>query len=57
MFRLRGGGVFGDGAGLPPTQLAVPSGTTHLGVLERADLLAPMVPRFLDAPTATPRSA
>jgi pimeloyl-ACP methyl ester carboxylesterase len=50
MFRLRGGGVFGDLAGLPAAQLAVLPGTTHVGLLDRADWLLAMVPPFLDAP-------
>jgi pimeloyl-ACP methyl ester carboxylesterase len=50
MFRLRGGGVFGDLAGLPVAQLAVIPGTTHVGMLERADWLLAIVPLFLDAP-------
>jgi pimeloyl-ACP methyl ester carboxylesterase len=54
MFRLRGGGVFGDVAGLPPAQLAILPGTTHVGILERADLLVPIVARFLDAPMSAP---
>jgi pimeloyl-ACP methyl ester carboxylesterase len=49
-FRLRGGGVFGDIAGLPAAQLAILPGTTHVGILERADWLVPMVEAFLDAP-------
>ncbi len=50
MLRLRGGGVFGDLAGLPSSQLAILPGTTHVGMLDRADWLAPMVSAFLDAP-------
>ena len=50
MFRLRGGGVFGDLAGLPAAQLAILPGTTHVGILDRADWLLAMVPPFLDAP-------
>lgn len=50
MFRLRGGGVFGDMGKLPTSQLAILPGTTHLGLLERADLLLAMVVPFLDAP-------
>jgi pimeloyl-ACP methyl ester carboxylesterase len=50
LFRLRGGGVFGDLAGLPAAQLAVLPGTTHVGLLDRADWLLAMVPPFLDAP-------
>lgn len=55
MFRLLGGGVFGDIAGLPKSQLAVLPGTSHFvppgsGVLDRADWLLSMIPPFLDAP-------
>jgi pimeloyl-ACP methyl ester carboxylesterase len=50
MFRLRGGGVFGDLAGLPAAQLAILPGTTHVGMLERAEWLVAMVVPFLDGP-------
>jgi pimeloyl-ACP methyl ester carboxylesterase len=51
MFRLLGGGVFGDTpAGLPNSQLAVLPGTSHVGVASRADWLVPMINAFLDAP-------
>lgn len=51
MFRLLGGGVFGDTpAGLPKSQLAVLPGTSHVTVVNRADLLVPMITSFLDAP-------
>lgn len=50
LFRLRGGGVFGDVAGLPAAQLAVLPGTTHVGMLDRAAWLLMMIPPFLDAP-------
>ena len=53
-FRLRGGGVMGDLAGLPESQLAVLPGTSHFmppgsAVLDRADWLLAMIPPFLDA--------
>src|ERR671938_657862 len=56
LFRLRGGGVMGDLAGLPKSQLAVLPGTSHFvppgsGLLDRADWLLAMIPAFLDAPT------
>ena len=54
MFRLRGGGVFGDLADLPVAQLAVLPGTTHVGMLERAAWLRVIVPPFLDAPLPPP---
>jgi pimeloyl-ACP methyl ester carboxylesterase len=55
LFRLLGGGVMGDLAGLPKSQLAVLPGTTHFvhagsAVLERADWLLSMIGEFLDAP-------
>jgi pimeloyl-ACP methyl ester carboxylesterase len=50
LFRLRGGGVFGDLAGLPSARLAVLPGTTHVGLIDRAGWLVPMIGEFLDAP-------
>jgi pimeloyl-ACP methyl ester carboxylesterase len=55
MFRLLGGGVMGDLAGLPKSRLAVLPGTTHFvppgsGVLDRTDWLVPMIGEFLEAP-------
>jgi pimeloyl-ACP methyl ester carboxylesterase len=51
MFRLLGGGVFGDTpAGLPRSQLAVLPGTSHVSLADRADLLLAIIPPFLDAP-------
>jgi pimeloyl-ACP methyl ester carboxylesterase len=63
LFALRGGGVMGDLAGLPQSQLAVLPGTAHYvppgcGVLDRVDWLLPMITAFLDAsPPATPDPA
>ena len=50
MFRLLGGGVAGDLAGLPDSRLAVLPGTTHVGLVNRADWLLSMIGEFLDAP-------
>jgi pimeloyl-ACP methyl ester carboxylesterase len=51
MFRLFGGGVMGDSpTGLPSSQLAILPGTSHVTLVDRADLLLPIIPRFLDAP-------
>jgi pimeloyl-ACP methyl ester carboxylesterase len=55
MFRLLGGGVMGDLAGLPKSQLAVLPGTTHFvpprsGLLDRAEWLLAMIPASIDAP-------
>lgn len=53
MFGLLGGGK-GDGAmaGLPQSQLGILPGTTHFTILNRTDLLRPIIETFLDAPTA-----
>jgi pimeloyl-ACP methyl ester carboxylesterase len=49
MFRLLGGGVFGDTpAGLPDSQLAILPGTSHVSLASRTDLLIPMITAFLD---------
>ncbi len=50
LFRLLGGGVAGDMVGLPRSQLAILPGTTHVTVVQRADLLLAIIPPFLDAP-------
>lgn len=55
LFRLLGGGVMGDLAGLPKSQLTVLPGTTHFvppgnAVLDRADWLLSIIPPFLDTP-------
>ena len=49
-FRLLGGGVIGDLAGLPRHRLAILPGTTHVTVADQVDLLVPMIKAFLDAP-------
>ena len=50
MFRLFGGGVMGDLAGMPASQLAILPGTNHIGILERSDWIVAMTVPFLDAP-------
>jgi pimeloyl-ACP methyl ester carboxylesterase len=51
MFRLFGGGIFGDTpAGLPDSQLAILPGTSHISIADRADWLVSMINEFLDAP-------
>jgi pimeloyl-ACP methyl ester carboxylesterase len=49
IFRLLGGGVIGDVAGLPRSRLAVLPGTTHITLVQRAEWLSSMVGEFLDA--------
>ena len=51
MFRLLGGGVFGDmPPGLPDSQLAILPGTSHVSLISQVDMLLAMIPPFLDAP-------
>jgi len=53
IFRLLGGGVIGDLAGLPNSQLAILPGASHAMIINRADLILPMITPFLDAPMPT----
>ena len=57
LFRAKGGGKMGDIHGLPKSRLAILPGTTHIGMMQKTDLLIPMVTDFLDsdlnAPTPT----
>ncbi len=58
LFKLRGGGVMGDLAGMPESQLAVLPGTSHFvppgsGLLDRAGWLLAMIPPFLDPPASS----
>lgn len=51
MFRLFGGGVFGDTPeGLPKSQLAIVPGASHVSLVSRTELLVPMITSFLDKP-------
>lgn len=53
MFRLLGGGVFGDTpAGLPDSQLAILPGASHVTIMDKVDLLLSIIPAFLDEPLA-----
>lgn len=52
MFRLLGGGVAGDLAGLPRARLAVLPGTTHVILINRTDWLLSMIGEFLDEPVS-----
>jgi pimeloyl-ACP methyl ester carboxylesterase len=51
LFRLRGGGVPGDFVSMPPAQLAILPGTSHLMLIERTEWLGSMLAAFLDAPS------
>jgi pimeloyl-ACP methyl ester carboxylesterase len=49
LFRAKGGGKMGDIHGLPKSRLAIIPGTTHIGMMKRADWLIPMITDFLDS--------
>ncbi|NNH71814.1 alpha/beta hydrolase [Nocardia uniformis] len=56
VFRLLGGGIMGDTpAGLIDSELAIIPGASHVSVVHRPELLAPMVTSFLDR-TVAPKS-
>jgi hypothetical protein len=50
MFRLLGGGVVGEFAGLPRARLAILPGTSHSDMVNRAAWILPMIEEFLAAP-------
>ena len=50
MFRLLGGGVPGEPAGMRPAHLALLPGTSHEGVLDRVEWLSSMITRFVMLP-------
>ncbi|AXB47918.1 alpha/beta fold hydrolase [Amycolatopsis albispora] len=49
-FRLLGGGVMGDVGPMPASQLLVVPGASHIGLVDRTEILLPAIPAFLDAP-------
>ncbi|WP_437867262.1 alpha/beta fold hydrolase [Sorangium sp. So ce363] len=49
LFRAKGGGKMGDIHGLPKSRLAILPGTTHIGMMQRASWLVPMITEFLDS--------
>ncbi|WP_437867265.1 alpha/beta fold hydrolase [Sorangium sp. So ce363] len=49
LFRAKGGGEMGDIHGLPKSRLAIIPGTTHIGMMQRASWLVPMITEFLDS--------
>ena len=55
LFRAKGGGKMGDIHGLPKSRLAILPGTTHIGMIQQAYLLIPMINDFLESDlNATP---
>ena len=49
LFRAKGGGKMGDMHGLPKSRLAIVPGTTHIGMMQKATWLVPMITDFLDS--------
>lgn len=49
MFRLKGGGVFGDLGARSASRLAILPDTTHVTLMQRMAIIVPMVNDFLDA--------
>jgi pimeloyl-ACP methyl ester carboxylesterase len=56
MFRLVGGGVVGDLAGLPASQLAILPGTTHVTLMYKTGWVTSMTEEFLNMPVPEPHS-
>lgn len=56
MFRLVGGGVVGDLAGLPASQLAILPGTTHVTLMYKTGWVTSMTEEFLNMPVPEPQS-
>jgi pimeloyl-ACP methyl ester carboxylesterase len=49
MFRLKGGGIYGDLRPRSASRLAILPNTTHVTLLQRASIIVPMVNDFFDA--------
>ena len=50
MFKLLGGGYWGDLYELPNEQLAILPGTSHVTLVDQTELLIPMITKFLQTP-------
>jgi len=58
MFRLKGGEVMGDLRPRSESRLAILPNTTHVTLMQKIDLIAPMINEFLDAqPAPTPAAS
>ena len=49
MFRLKGGDIHGDLQPRSASRLAIVPNTTHVGLMQRIDVIAPMISDFLDS--------
>ena len=52
MFRLKGEEIFGDMRPRSPSRLAVLPDTTHITLMQKLDVIAPLIHQFLDAKPA-----
>jgi pimeloyl-ACP methyl ester carboxylesterase len=53
MFKLKGGDIMGDMRSRSASRLAVLPDTTHLTLMQKTDIIAPLINDFLDAKPAT----
>lgn len=54
LFKAKGGGKMGDIHGMPKARLAIVPGTTHIGMMQKTNLLIPMITDFLDGDLDAP---
>jgi len=55
MFRLKGGDVFGDMRPRGESRLAILPDTTHITLMEKMEVIVPLVNDFLNAPAPKPQ--
>jgi pimeloyl-ACP methyl ester carboxylesterase len=53
MFRLKGGEIHGDMRPRSSSRLAILPNTTHVTLMQKIDIIAPMINDFLDAKPTT----
>jgi pimeloyl-ACP methyl ester carboxylesterase len=57
MFRLKGDEIMGDMRPRSPSRLAIVPNTTHVTLMQKVDVIAPMITDFLDASLESFRQA
>ncbi len=50
LYKLAGGGIFGDANGLPASELAIVPNTTHVSLISETGLITQFTTEFLDKP-------
>jgi hypothetical protein len=53
MYRLKGGEIHGDMRPRSSSRLAILPNTTHVTLMQKIDIIAPMIKDFLDAKPTT----